>query len=79
MPTRDDLFSSAKPVIEARLAESRVIVRNQCPLAYRDTEITRVRVGDYLAWILARSQVPSDEFVQTKLFGPPYFNGAIHR
>jgi hypothetical protein len=66
-----------QPVLEARLAESGVIVRNQCPLAHRDTEVARVRVGDYLARIRARSQVPSDEFVQAKLFGAPYFNGAI--
>lgn len=68
-----------EPVFEARLAESRVVVRNQRPLAHLDTVVARVRVRDYLAWILARSQVPSGEFIQTKLFGPPDFNGAIHR
>src|SRR5437899_10178530 len=72
-------FVSVQPVLEARLAESGVIVRNQCPLAHRDPVVAPARVGDYLAWILARSQVPSDEFVQAKLFGAPYFNGAIHR
>jgi hypothetical protein len=74
-----DWFRSVQPVLEARPAESRVIVRDQRSLAHRDPEVARVRVGDYLAWILARSQVPSDEFVQTKLFGTPYFDSAIHR
>src|SRR5437016_7262680 len=74
-----DWFRSVQPVLEARLADSGVIVRNQCPLAHRDPVVAPTRVGDYLAWILARSQVPSDEFVQAKLFGAPYFNGAIHR
>ena len=75
----DLLGSLTEPVFEARLAESRVIVRNEGPLAYLDTVVARVRVGDYLAWILARSQVPPDEFIQTELFGTAYFNGVIHR
>ena len=80
LPTRLwDLFRRVKPVFEARLAESRVVVRNQRPLAHLDTVVARVRVRDYLAWILARSQVPSDEFIQTKLFGTSYFHGGIHR
>src|SRR5258705_5153420 len=75
-----DLFRNVtEPVFEARLAESRVIGRNQGPLAHLDTEVARVRVRDDLAGILARSQVPSDEFIQTKLFRTPYFNGAVHR
>src|SRR5215475_11541778 len=67
------------PVFESRLAESRVIVRNQCPLAHRDTEVASAGIRDYLAWILARSQVLPDEFVQAKLFGPPYFDGGLYR
>ena len=61
-----------------RLAQLRVIVRNQCPLAHRDTGVARVGVGDYLARIVARSQVPPDEVIQPKLFRPSDFNGAIH-
>ena len=37
-----------------------------------------MRVGDYLARILARSQEPPGEFIQAKLFRPPDFNRAIH-
>src|SRR2546430_3192660 len=33
-----DWFRSVQPLFEARLAESRVIVRNQCPLAHRRSE-----------------------------------------
>src|SRR5207237_2927235 len=50
-----------EPVFETRPAQLRVIVRNQCPLAHLDAVVARVRVGDYLAGILARSQVPSGE------------------
>src|ERR1700674_2213843 len=66
-----------EPVFEVRLAQLRVIVGSQCPFAHRDPVVTRVRVRDYLARILAGSQVPSGEFIQTKLFRPPDFNGAI--
>ena len=45
-----------EPVFEMRLAQLRVIVRNQCPLAHRDPDVARVRVRDYLARILARSR-----------------------
>src|SRR6266481_5763793 len=73
------LFGSVnEPVLETRLSESRVIVRNQRPLAHLDAVIPPVRVGDHLAGILKRRQVPPDEFIQTKLFGSPDFNGAIH-
>ena len=53
-----------EPVFEVRLAQLRVVVRNQRPLAHLDTVVARVRVRDYLAWILARSQVPSGEKAQ---------------
>jgi hypothetical protein len=43
-----------------------------------DAVVARVRVRDDLAWILACGQVPPDEFIQTKLFGAPYF-AVIHR
>ena len=73
------LFCSLiEPVFEKCLAQLRVIVRNQCPLAHRDPDVARVRVRDYLARILARSQVPPGEFIQAKLFRPPDFNHAVH-
>src|SRR5258708_699043 len=73
------LFCSlVEAVSESRLAESRVVVRNQGPFAHLDAVVARVRVRNYLARILARGQVPPGEFIQTKLFGTPYFHGAIH-
>src|SRR5262245_23415427 len=66
-----------EPVYESCLPEPRLIVRNQCPLAHSDAELALVRFRDYFARILARSQVSPDEFVQTKLFRPADFNGAI--
>src|SRR4051795_8983562 len=73
------LFGSAnKPVFETRLAESRVVVRNQRPLAHLETVVPPVRVGDHLAGILKRCEVPPDDFIQTKLFGSPDFNGSLH-
>jgi hypothetical protein len=67
-----------KPGFETRLTESRVIFRNQCPLTHFDTEVARLRVSDNLARIFVCRQAHSDEFIQTKLFRPAYFNGAIH-
>ena len=73
------LGSAIEPVFEARLTDSRILVRKQCLLAHCQTEVTRVRVGDYFAWILARGEIPPHEFVQGKRFGARYFDGAIER
>ena len=40
-----------------RLAESRVIVRNQRPLAHLDAVVPPMRIGDHLAGILQRRQI----------------------
>src|SRR5215831_17367319 len=68
----------SEPVFETRLAESRVIVGNQRPLAHLDAVVPPVWVGDDLAGIVKRRQGPLGEFIQTELFRPPDFNGAIH-
>jgi hypothetical protein len=67
-----------EPVFEMRLAQLRVIVRKQRALAHLDAVVARMRLRDYLARILARSQVPSGEFIQAKLFRASDFNCAIH-
>src|ERR1700731_1142355 len=68
-----------EPVRETRLAEPRVIARNECALAKLHAVVARVRVSDNLARIFVCGQALRDEFIETKLFRPPYFNGAIHR
>src|SRR5260370_20133 len=68
-----------EPVRETRLAEPRVIARNECALAKLHAVVARVRVSDNLARILVCGQALPDEFIETKLFRPPYFNGAVHR
>lgn len=67
-----------EPVREARLAQLRVIAGNECPVTQLHAVVTRVRVSDNLARIIARGQSSPDEFIETKLFWPTYFNGAIH-
>src|SRR5580692_474944 len=68
----------SEPGFEMRLAEPRAIVRNQCLLAHLDTVVARLRVCNNLARVLVEGQVLPDEFIQTKLFRPSYFNRAIH-
>src|SRR6266478_8161907 len=67
------------PGYETRLAESRAIAGNECLLAHFDSVVARLRVCDNLARILFCGQVLPGEFIETKLFRSPYFNGAIHR
>src|SRR5262245_22364684 len=66
-----------EPFLKARLAESRVIARNQRLLTHLDAVIASVWVGDDLAGILKLQQRPPDEFIQTKLFRPADLNEAI--
>ena len=66
------------PVRETRLAESCVIAGKECALAKLHAVVARVRVCDNLAWILSCGKKLPDEFIETKLFRPPYLNGAIH-
>src|SRR5690349_9896609 len=47
-----------EPVLETRLAESRVIVRNQRSLTHPNAVVPPIRVGDHLARIVERGQVP---------------------
>ena len=79
IPARVLCRGLCEPGLEARLTESRVIAGKERAFAYLDAVVARVRVRDYVAWILARSQVSTDEFIETKLFRPSDFNGAIHR
>ena len=67
MPTlvRDLFHRLIEPIFEARLAESRIVVRNQRPFGHFNTVVARVQVRDYLAWILPRRQVPADDFKET--------------
>ena len=76
--TLDLTCGLTEPGFETRLAESRVVAGNECALAHLHAVVARVRVSDNLARILACGQTPPDEFIETKLFRPPYFNGAIH-
>ena len=68
-----------EPSFEASLAEPRVIAGHECSLLHLDAVVAGVRIGDNLARILACGQILPDEVAETKLFGSPYFNGAIHR
>src|SRR3954468_6912701 len=80
LPARlcDWFCNLSEPVFEMRRAESRALIGNQRPLAHLDAVVPPVRVGDHLAGIPKRRQGPSGEFIQTKLFRPPDFNGALH-
>src|SRR5689334_24235726 len=71
-----DLFRRLiEPVLESRFAEPRVPARNERPLAHLNAVVAGLRVRDDLAWIVARSQVPPDDFIQTKLFGASDLDG----
>lgn len=75
MRTKCGMF---EPVRETCLAEPRVIGRNECAFANLYAVIARVWVSDNLARIIPCGKSLPDEFIETKLFRPPYFNGAIH-
>src|SRR5689334_8063011 len=65
----------SEPGFETRPAELSSIVGNERLLAYLDTVVARLRVCDNFARILVCGQTFPDEFIETKLFRPPYFNG----
>src|SRR5215471_4328694 len=76
--TRDLTCGLAEPGFETRLPELRVVSGNQCPLAHLYSVVARVRVSDNLTRVLACHEISPDQFIETKLFRPPYFNRAVH-
>jgi hypothetical protein len=56
----------------------RVSAGNECSLAQLNAVVAYARVSDNLARILACGQASPDQFIERKLFRPPYFNDAIH-
>ena len=65
--------------VSKRVSPSCALLPEQVTLAYLDAEVARVRVSDNFAWIFARVETSPDEFIETKLFGPAYFNNSIQR
>ena len=63
-----------QPLLEADLAESRVVGRNQRALAEFGPEVPRMRVNDNLAGVVARAEALADQFIETELFGTGHFN-----
>ncbi len=56
----------------------RAIAGKECPLANVHAVVARLWVCDNLARILVCGEALPGEFIETKLFRPSYFNGAIH-
>src|SRR5205823_9241867 len=75
--SRDLICGLAEPRFQTRVSESRVTAGNEGGLAHLNAVVARLRVGEYLARILACGKSSPDQFIQTKLFRAPYFNGAI--
>src|SRR6185295_13298416 len=69
----------AEPLLEADLAESRVVGRNQRALAELGPEVPGVRVDDNLAGVVARAQALTDQLIETELLGTGHLNRAIQR
>jgi hypothetical protein len=68
---------AAEPVVEPDLPEFCFIAGEERERFELGTEIACVRVCDHLTQIVARSEVPLNESVQVKVFGPADFNRAI--
>src|SRR5258705_4598237 len=64
-------------LLEADLAESCIVGRNQRAFAEFCPEVPRVRVNDNLAGVVARTEAPTDQFIEPELLGTGHFNGAI--
>src|SRR6187551_2701985 len=71
-PIRNLTCRLTEPAFETPLAEPRVIGCNKCSLAQLAAEVARVRVRDNFARIVVRSQLPSNEVVETKPLRPRY-------
>ena len=70
----DGLF---EPVLEAPLAESRVVIGNQRTLAKFRPEVPRVRVNDNLARVVLCAEALTDQLIETELLGPSNFDRAV--
>ena len=68
-----------QPLMQADLAESRVVGRNQRTLAEFGPEVSRVWVGDNVARVVARAEALTDQLIETELLGTGHFDGPIHR
>jgi hypothetical protein len=68
----------AEPVFESGLGEAGVIAGDEGALAQFCAEVARVWIRDHFAWIVAFPEASSDEFVETELLWPRYFNDAVH-
>src|ERR1700741_620618 len=66
-----------QPLLEADLAESCVIARNQRALAQFGAEVPRVRVDNHLAGVVARAEALTDQLIKAELLGTGHFNRAI--
>src|SRR6185312_3509612 len=69
----------SEPVLEPGRAEARVIGGQERPLARRDPEVLRVRVGDDLPGIAALRQHATDELVEAELLGAGDLDDAVQR
>src|SRR5262245_57374342 len=67
------------PRFKADLSQSRVLAGNQGKLAQFHAEISRIRVHDYFARIVASAQPLPDELVKAKSLRPRHFNQAVQR
>ena len=65
------IYGLAEPRFETRLSESRVTAGSERGLAQLNAVVARLRIGNYLARILARSKISPDQFIDTKLFRTP--------
>src|SRR5215470_3681195 len=79
MRTRNLRRGRSEPAFETGLAEPCVIARNEGFLSEPRSRIARVRVSDHFAGIFEGGQAPPNQFIQTKLFRPSNFDGAIYR
>jgi len=68
-----------EPVFESGRADTRVAGRNQRQLAQLCPEISRIRIDDHFARIVASLQTPPDKFVEPESLRPGDFHHAVQR
>src|SRR5690242_2614704 len=77
--TRALSLGPLNPGFETRFAKSGAFAGDQRSLTELRAGISRTRIGDDLTRIIELCQAPADEFIQSKLFRPPDFDGALYR
>src|SRR5512132_145773 len=71
--------SPIDPILEPGLSEDGVVAGQKGLLAQLRAEVTRLRIGDHITWIVACPEISSDKLVESEPLWTRHFDDAVDR